>query len=292
MFPTARAATSLDPNRFRRRDFVPLTRGVRLARSAAFDPLARIRGFGLVLGGARFLSHTTAAFVWGMPLPRGFEALDAPVHVTTMGAAALMRRSTVVAHRIDPTRASVVVVRGLRVSDPVLTWYSCRSLLSPTELVVLGDHIVGRARLATVDDLRRACRAGDRAVSIARVAASRVRVGAESAMETRVRLIVIDADFPDPELNVDVRDEHGRFLGRADIAWPRLRIAIEYDGDHHRTDIDTFHHDRLRGNGFAVNDWIVIHSTSADVRDPAAMLARLQDAFTRRAAEVAREGAR
>jgi hypothetical protein len=101
-------------------------------------------------------------------------------------------------------------------------------------------------------------------------------------METRFRLIVVAAGFPEPELNLEVLDANGRFLGRADMVWPSLRIAIEYDGDHHRTDRGTFHSDRRRGNGFAANGWIVIHVTSVDVHDPGPALGRLDEAFRAR----------
>lgn len=282
LFETARTKTAVDPNRFRRGDLVAVTRGVRMSAVHSDDLLLRIAAFGLVLRSGQFLSHTTAALVWGMPLPWRHEMHEAPVHVTTVGSGAVMRRRGVVGHRQVSEHASIRLVRGVRVSDPVSTWYACRSLLSVADLIVLGDHVVGPARLATVDHLRAACRTGDRGVGVASGALARIRPGSESAMETRVRLVVVDSGFPEPELNIDVRDGEGRFLGRADMAWPEFQIALEYDGDHHRTDRDTFHGDRRRGNGFAVNGWIVIHVTSTDVREPTPMLNRLAEAFRMR----------
>jgi very-short-patch-repair endonuclease len=109
-------------------------------------------------------------------------------------------------------------------------------------------------------------------------------------METWFQLAIVDAGFPEPELNVDVRDAAGLLLGRVDMAWPELRIAFEYDGDHHR-ERDVFHHDQRRDNGFVVNDWIAIHATSADAHRPAVVFERLRQAFEHRGATDRRTAA-
>ncbi|WNY32760.1 hypothetical protein Q9Q99_10360 [Curtobacterium flaccumfaciens] len=93
---------------------------------------------------------------------------------------------------------------------------------------------------------------------------------------------MVEAGFPEPELNVDVHDGAGRFLGRVDMAWPEFGIALEYDGDHHR-ERDTFRHDQRRDNGFVVNDWLVIHATASDAHRPAVLFERLRQAFEVRA---------
>jgi hypothetical protein len=91
-FPTARATTAIDPNRFRRADLVAPTRGVRLHLGLADDRFERVHAFGLVLGPDQVISHVTAALVMGWPLPRRFEAVGAPIHVSTLGRGPLMRR--------------------------------------------------------------------------------------------------------------------------------------------------------------------------------------------------------
>ena len=101
-------------------------------------------------------------------------------------------------------------------------------------------------------------------------------------METHLRLAVVDAGFPEPALNIDVRADSGEFLGRVDMAWTAYRIALEYDGDHHR-ERETFRHDQRRGNGFTVNGWLVIHATAVDLARPAVLFERLRRAFADRA---------
>ncbi len=71
------------------------------------------------------------------------------------------------------------------------------------------------------------------------------------------------------------------------MAWPEYRIALEYDGDHHR-DQDTWRRDQRRGNGFTVNGWLVIHATAVDVARPAVLFERLRRAFADRAGRTRR----
>ncbi|WJY01465.1 hypothetical protein [Curtobacterium sp. 458] len=222
-------------------------------------------------------SHLTAARLWGAPLPRA-EQDDHRVHVTTVGTLR-MRRPGVISHRA--VSADVRVLNGRRLSSPAAAWFECAGLLDRTALIAVGDHLVGRAGLATIDDLRRAIRPGSPHAVAARSAVDRVRIGSESPMETWMRLAVVEAGFPEPELNVEVWDGEGVFLGRVDLAWPRLRIALEYDGEHHR-ERDVFRHDQRRDNGFVVNDWKVIHATAADAARPAVLFERLRQAFLAR----------
>lgn len=53
--------------------------------------------------------------------------------------------------------------------------------------------------------------------------------------ETRLRLLWRrDAALPAPEVNVDVLDAHGRFLGCVDLLDPSSGLVAEYDGAGHR----------------------------------------------------------
>ncbi|PYY46945.1 hypothetical protein DEI84_11850 [Curtobacterium sp. MCBD17_023] len=267
-------ASGLDPGRLRRMDLQRPVHGVRVVRGSdatmvdVLTPLLRPD---------QFFSHTTAAALWGAPLPRRVRA---EVHVTTAGTAALMRRPGITAHRARPDVPTVTAF-GTRLSTPERSWWECASVLTVRELVAVGDALVGRRSLTTFDRLAAAIRPGHRHVRVARAALELVRVGAESPMETWFRLAIVDAGFPEPDLNVEVFDAGGVFLGRVDMAWPEQRIAFEYDGDHHR-DRDVFHHDHRRDNGFVVNDWLVVHATAVDAARPALVFERLRQAFAAR----------
>lgn len=237
----------------------------------------------LLLRPDQYLSHVTAALIWGCPVPlRLRQAAVGALHVSTIGQGPVERRSGMIGHRIRHDRAEVVTARGFRTSSPATFWYECRTLLSVRSLVVLGDHLVGTSGLCEREWLEATIHSGDRAVTRARIALELVRAGSESAMETIVRIIVVEAGFPEPALNVDVGGADGVFIGRVDLAWPDLKIAIEYDGDHHRTDRETFQRDRGRSNDFSVAQWLVIHVTAGDVRAPSTFLDQLRQAFALR----------
>jgi hypothetical protein len=56
---------------------------------------------------------------------------------------------------------------------------------------------------------------------------SLIRPGAESRPETLVRLAVAGAGRPEPEVNVDIVDGSGRFLGRGDLVHRGWKVIVE-----------------------------------------------------------------
>lgn len=251
-------------NRLRRSDLIVVTRGLRLHRS--LRSLTDAQRFAPGLGADQFFSHTTAAGIWGMPVPRG------PLHVTTLGSGPIMRRRGVTGHRVARERAQVVTKNGLRVSDAVTSFFESAALTGADEvdaddLVALADWLVGRACGLDLDDLRRiAARSrGRRGVRRIRRALDLARVGSESRRETRLRLRLGRAGFRPPLLNCDVHDADGRFIGRPDIIYGRERVCIEYDGDHHRTDRKTFREDIRRRERFSAAGWHSIHVSDDDL---------------------------
>lgn len=105
---------------------------------------------------------------------------------------------------------------------------------------------------------------------------------AESPPESILRLIVVEAGLPVPEAQYEITTVDGRKLYVLDLAWPELRIALEYDGyaaHEHRQDNDAERDARMAARG-----WITIRATAADLRDSRRLLAELRGAFERRAA--------
>lgn len=83
----------------------------------------------------------------------------------------------------------------------------------------------------------------------------------DSDQEMRVVRILVDAGMPEPRQQLVVRLSGYRFV--LDMAYPELKLAIEYDGwDSHRTRT-SFDHDRLRANVLVANGWTVLRFTSA-----------------------------
>ena len=57
-----------------------------------------------------------------------------------------------------------------------------------------------------------------------------VRAGVRSPRETLLRLTLQRAGLPEPEINWTLRDARGRAVAELDLAYPRWRVAPEYDG--------------------------------------------------------------
>jgi hypothetical protein len=107
------------------------------------------------------------------------------------------------------------------------------SLLGLVDLVAVGDFLV-RRKHTTCAALVDFC-GGSRDVHAkeARRAAAYVRDRVDSPMETRLRMLIVLAGLPEPEVNLTIHDEGGTILMRVDLCYPRVRLAIEYDGRHH-----------------------------------------------------------
>lgn len=251
--------------RLRRSDLVRPTRSVRWARARPPDAVRRIRAFRPILLPGQFVSHVSAAVLWELPVPVDDGA---PVHITSPIPTAQPRRIGAVGHRITPDRVDVTERWGVPASTPAALWIDCGAMLTIDELVVLGDAIVTERRCrTTIEDLRTALvRAGARSgVRKLRTAVELVRVGAASPQETRARLAIVRAGLPEPELQVEIRDESGWFVGRVDMAYPRHRVLIEYEGDHHRTDAEQWASDLRRYREAERLGWVVVRWSRSDL---------------------------
>jgi len=253
--------------RLRRRDLVRPTRSIRWHRHRPPTGVDRIRAFRTVLRPGQFVSHLSAAVLWGLPLPRGRQG-DDPIHVTSIRPAAQMRRAGVVGHRTTEDRAQVVQRWGMPTSAPATAWVECGSLLGLDDLVVLGDAVLAvRACGTTVEDLAAALAARGRCpgARTLRAALALVRPGSGSLQETRARLVIVRAGLPEPERQVEIRDGTGRFVGRADLAYRRERIVIEYEGEQHRTDRTQWESDLRRYRTFERLGWVVLRWSRSDL---------------------------
>ena len=100
-------------------------------------------------------------------------------------------------------------------------------------------------------------------------------------MESVLRWLLHEAALPPPVLQHVIRDARGRHLGRGDLAWPRHRVLVEFDGDVHR-ERDVFVTDLRRQNGLVGEGWTVLRYSSADVRGrPDEVVAEIRRALSR-----------
>jgi hypothetical protein len=107
--------------------------------------------------------------------------------------------------------------------------------------------------------------------------------GAASPRETRLRLLLIGAGLPVPTTQIPVvRD--GRAIAYLDMGWEELMVAVEYDGDQHRTDRAQYVKDIRRIELLERMGWIIVRVVAED--RPADILRRVHDAIARRSSIV------
>lgn len=105
---------------------------------------------------------------------------------------------------------------------------------------------------------------------------------AESPMETRSRLVLVLRGLPRPALQYQVFDKFGDFIARLDMAYPPLKLAMEYDGRGHLTAWQQ-ESDARRLNVLDASGWSVLRFTASDVlARPDAMAAQVREAIHRR----------
>ncbi len=88
--------------------------------------------------------------------------------------------------------------------------------------------------------------------------------GAESPQETWLRLVVIRNGFPRPQTQIPVYDEFGVLVAVFDLGWEHLKIAMDYEGEHHRINRRRFNHDIRKAETVAELGWTDIRVTAED----------------------------
>jgi very-short-patch-repair endonuclease len=179
--------------------------------------------------GAAF-SGRTAAWLHGLDLP----PCD-PVEVTIPDECGVSGRAGVSAYLSNFANGDVVQRRGLPTTSALRTVTDLGRRQPLVEGVVAVDMAL-HARLAGLADLWAFIDAHRGAKGTARLrrVLNLAEPAAASAMESRLRLQLVLAGLPRPEVQAPIHDAQGRFLGRPDLFYREQMVAIEYDGGNHR----------------------------------------------------------
>ncbi|MGV8884657.1 MAG: endonuclease domain-containing protein [Microbacteriaceae bacterium] len=214
-------------------------------------------------------SHQTAAVLWGVPLPLALALAN--VHVVAPRSRRAPEGRGVVGHRAALNDPHVFRLGGLPVSSAAATWCQLAEVLSVPDLVAAGEWLITGnpyARvlpMATVDELARELTliAGGRGHPRRLRALPQLRPGPLSRPETHVRLLVVGAGIPEPEINVDVVDD-GEFIAMPDLVWRDYKVALEYEGDHHR-EVGQYRLDIRRIERLVDHGWLVVKVSALDL---------------------------
>jgi very-short-patch-repair endonuclease len=104
--------------------------------------------------------------------------------------------------------------------------------------------------------------------------------GAQSPKETWLRLLLVRAGLPRPQTQIAISDEFGDVIAYLDMGWEDFKVAVEYDGEQHRTDRRQYTWDIRRLEILERRGWIVIRVVAGD--RPEDILRRVRAALAQR----------
>lgn len=249
--------------------------------------------------------------------------MQEPIHCLTHIGVPRTRVHRFIQHRTSAGQLPAGLLRqispDLFISGPELVFLQMASTTSMLGLIVLGFELCGlyshfapfasgfyeRKPLTTTDLISNALDrlSGHRGIKAARAALGFVLNGSASPMETVFACMLAlpssmgGEGLTVPRLNYEVQlDEVGKKRAgtetcRVDIAWPELRIGLEYNGGPYHTDEQK---DRFRREALAHEKWTIF---TADIDDMAnhekytELLALIKDDVPRRKGMSSPDGA-
>jgi hypothetical protein len=176
----------------------------------------------------------------------------------------------------------IQLIGGVPATTPARTAFDLACRNSVGKAVAAIDALARATKLNVADaELLAERYKGHRNIRRARSTLTLVDAGAESPRETWLRLLLIQAGYPRPQTQISVYDEYGALVAVLDMGWEDIKVAVEYEGDHHRTDRRQFNKDIARFEALTELGWIVVRVTAEDV--PGGILRRVAVAWARRA---------
>lgn len=255
----------------------PTFHGVYAVGHMALPPLAREMGAVLACGERAFLSHSSAAALWGIRPPS-----DGDVEVTVVGRCA-GRSKGIHMHRVTNVHPTDVRRhQNIPVASPARCLLEIAPSLADRALERAFDEVVVR-RLATLREVRDLLARHPRRPGSARLAAladaARSTTMTRSQAEERMLALVRRGGLPEPEVNAKL----GRY--EVDFLWRDERVVVEVDGYAFHGSRAAFERDRHRDAALQAAGYAVIRVTWRQlVHEPEAVLVRIATVLARRAA--------
>lgn len=235
-------------------------------------------------------SRARAAWLWsrrrGIVAGRSASALHGARWVDDRAPAQLLyehRRPPKGVHTWSDRLADdeIQTIAGIPVTTPARTALdlACRY---PVEKAVTAIDALSRATNLKVSEIELLAERyrGRRGITRARITLPLVDAGAESPRETWLRLLLIRAGFPRPQTQIPVYGGYGELVAVLDMGWEDIKLAVEYDGDHHRSDQRQFNKDIRRAESLTELGWTNVRVTVEDT--PGGIIGRVSAARQRR----------
>ena len=209
----------------------------------------------------------TAARLFGWPLPRssGRDGL----HLATSDINKRIRRNGVTLHRMRKLRRTAWL--GLPVLSPLQVFSQLAAVSSVESLVKMGDAAIGDWKsppqftlpslVEHVSETKHL-----RARSKLKAAVELIRDDVDSPMETDLRLWAVSRGLPEPAVHPAVYCPTIDRTLHPDLGYPKAKLALEYEGDHHRTSEGQWAADIDRVNALKAAGWTVLRVTKSTNR--------------------------
>lgn len=274
--PAALAAGLTDDDlqscRFRR-----IYQGVYIRAGIRITVKVRAEAALLVTRPGSYLSHHTAVRLWG-----GWAPPSADTHVSEPAALRRQRRG-ICAHRAE-NHVTPLTRSGLLLAPPDVTFLQLAAHdLSLVDLVSVGDSLVRRGRVTAEQLVDVAATRIGPGARVARRAAAFVRPGVDSVRESRLRMLMVLAGLPEPQVNHVLRGDDGSWSHRIELCYAAIQLAIEYEGRQHATSVQQWNTDIRRRTYLEALGWRFILVTSEGLFDqPTQTLADIKAAMRNR----------
>lgn len=268
-------ALGLSPSRLAGSDLVRPFHGVRTAESS-LSLEARCAAFQLRMPADAYFCSVTAALLLGVPLPPRLE-LGPELHVAVPAPRRALKAAGIIGHKLQTSDSDVWSWAGLRIASPEFTWCELGAALSVPDLVAAGDYLIHwRTPLTTQERLEAAITTmRKRRGSVAlREAITLLNGRSESRPESLVRVMLERAGLTEYAVNLPITTSDGTHY-RADLAFVREKLAIEYQGDHHRG-VEQFRWDMTRTSRLQADGWFVMQLNADDLYEPSELLTRIR----------------
>ncbi len=249
----------------RERDVRRVLRGVYVRADVPDTIHVRAAAASLVLSPFAVACDRTAAWLLGIDTLeyRELEILP-PLEAYALRDHSRPRRNGCAGGTRDLRPQDVCEVGGVRLTTPLRTALDLACNLRRSAALAALDWFMRAYGLTTRQLERELVRYfRRRGVVQARELVPLADPAAESPGESWTRIEIVDRGLPVPQLQWWVVDG-GRRLFRLDLAYPKHKVAIEYDGREFHADDERREHDRRRRTWLREHGWTVIVVTKDD----------------------------
>lgn len=232
-------------------------RGVYRIAGAPSSREQRLMAACLACGPGSVVSHRAAGELWGM------SSVEPGWVEVTVRTSHWPRHDGITIHRTKDLLPRHSTTRaGLPVTNPMRTVVDLGAVC-PASLVeaamddVLGRKLVGVSGLVQI--WRDVARPGRNGSGVLRALLdTHLPNPGGSRLEKLMLRLHREHGLPEPEVEYEIRDDAGRFVGRVDFAHVADRVVIEVDGYEKRTSLESFRGDRARDRALKALGWTVI----------------------------------